>query len=693
MEATREIYWNVGHGVVIPMYLVTLLAFAAFAYGCWKRVELYRLGKPLNRLDNLGERVSFLTANLFGQIKVLRVSGPGVPHALFFWGFLLLFIGTLLVMAQADFTQPLFGVAFLTGTFYKLYSLTLDLAGVVALFTLFALAVRRFLAKPEGLKTTRDDYLMHGLLTAIIVTGFLIEGVRMAATELHQNPALTVYSPIGLMVAKSLAHLDGQSLRELHKLGWWLHFLLVSGFIVSIPFSKFRHLFTTPANYLFTDLREKGSIDTINLEEEGVEQFGADKVSDLFWKDIFDADACTSCKRCQDRCPASTTDKPLSPMKVVQQIGEVASGNPAGNLIETVGQDALWSCTTCRACQEICPAQVEHVNKIIEMRRNLALMQGEFPGAEVMVAANNVEVNGNPFGLAYATRGNWAEGLDVRQLSEGGEVDILYFVGCYASFDKRNQEVARSFVKICNAAGVKVGILGKEEKCCGEPLRKLGNEYLYQMVAQENIELIKGYGVRKIVATCPHCLNTLGRDYRDLGLEVEVEHYTVFLDRLVSSNALAIEADGFDYTYHDSCYLGRYKDIYQEPRNVLQVAGGRVNEMAKSGLESFCCGAGGGRILAEEKLGSRINVKRVKMAEETGAPLLVSNCPFCLTMFEDGIKTGDCEGKLQVRDLAEIVAERLVKPVLEQKFEEGRYENPGLRKTGAGHGIQVQAQQ
>jgi Fe-S oxidoreductase/nitrate reductase gamma subunit len=660
MEATREIYWNVGHGVVLPMYLFTFLSIAACGYGFYRRVQVYRLGKALNRTDNLGRRVGLLVKNLFSQLKVLRVSAPGIPHALFFWGFVLLFIGTLLVMAQADFSQPLFNVVILKGTFYKIYSLVLDLAGAVALTTLFGLALRRFLVRPEGLNITRDDYLMHTLLTGILLTGFFIEGARMAATELHNNLELARFSPVGFAVARQFAGMDDQSLRELHKLWWWVHFLLVMGFIVSIPFSKFRHLFTTPANYLFTDLRAKGAIDTINLEEEGVEQFGVDKIADLTWKDIFDADACTSCKRCQDRCPAWNTDKPLSPMKVVQQIGEVAFGNPQANLIETVTTDVLWSCTTCRACQEICPADIEHVNKIIDMRRNLILMQGEFPGEEVMVAVNNIEVNGNPFGMAYASRGDWTQGLDVQQMSEGAEVDILYFVGCYASFDKRNQEVARSFVKICNAAGVRVGILGKEEKCCGEPLRKLGNEYLYQVVAQENIERIKAYDVKKIVTTCPHCLNTIGRDYQDLGLEIEVQHYTVFIDQLMKEGRLPLEAHQFDYTYHDSCYIGRYQDIMQQPRDVLHLAGGRINEMEKSGYESFCCGAGGGRIIAEEKLGSRINVKRVHMAEATGAPLLVSNCPFCLTMFEDGIKTGDCEGKLQVRDLAEIVAERLL---------------------------------
>ncbi len=675
MEATREIYWNVGHGVVWPMYLFTVLAVTLCAYGFYKRVLVYRQGKPLNRLDNLAKRVVVLVKSLLGQGHVMRVKGPGVPHALFFWGFCLLFVGTLLIMAQADFCQPLFHLVFLRGNFYRFYSLVLDLAGLIAIVMLAALWVRRFILKPAGLETNRDDYLMHGVLFAILVTGFLVEAVRMAATELNGNPELARFSPVGLAVAKLFGAMTGNPLREfpwdpaitlgLHKFLWWFHFSLVMLFIGAIPFTKFRHLFTTAANYLFSDLRPKGAIATIDLEEEGAEQFGAARVADLTWKDIFDADACTSCKRCQDRCPAYTTDKPLSPMKVVQQLGEVAFAKPDASLVETVTSDVLWSCTTCRACQEICPAGIEHVNKIIEMRRNLVLMQGEFPGEEVMVTVNNIEVNGNPFGLAYASRGDWTQGLDVQLMADGGAVDILYFVGCYASFDKRNQNVARSFIKICNAAGVKVGILGKEEKCCGEPLRKLGNEYLYQMAANKNIERIKAYGVKKIVTTCPHCFNTLGRDYRDLGLEVETEHYATFINGLLREVKLPIEAQRFDFTYHDSCYLGRYKDIFAEPRELLRAAGGVIKEMEKSGYESFCCGAGGGRILAEEKLGSRISVKRATMAQATGAPLLVSNCPFCLTMFEDGIKTGGCEENLQARDLAEIVAERLTSSIQE----------------------------
>ncbi len=659
MEATREIYWNIGHGVVLPMYLLSMVAVAALAWGIWRRVPRYRLGKPLNRFDSYEERVKRMIADVFGQEKVARVKDGGLFHAFFFWGFGLLFIGTMLVMIQADFFTPLMRVNILSGEFYKAFSLVLDGAGLLAIVMLAGLFARRFFIRPKGLETSADDYRIHVLLFAILITGFLIEGARMAVTELRQDPGLAMFSPVGKLVAQLFTPYAEENIRTAHRLLWWLHFVLVLGFIATIPYTKLRHIFLTSANAFFAPLEAKGTIATINLEDESIEQFGAATVKDLSWKDIFDADACTSCKRCQERCPAYSTDKPLSPMKVVRQIGEQAESAPDGNLVETVGQDAIWSCTTCRACQDICPANVEHVNKILEMRRNLTLMEGAFPGGEVRTAVGNIEVNGNPFGLAFAARGDWADGLPVIGMESGQEVDILYFAGCYASFDKRNREIAKSFVRVCAAAGIRVGILGKEEKCCGEPVRKLGNEYLYQMLASGNIELIKGYGVKRIVTTCPHCFNTLGRDYRDLGLEVPVEHYSTYLHRLLESGRLEMSPDDFIFTYHDSCYLGRYMDIIDQPRELLAKAGGRIREMDRSGCDSFCCGAGGGRIVAEEKLGNRINVARVRMARETGAPLLVSNCPFCLTMFEDGVKTGGFEGGIMVRDLAEIVAARL----------------------------------
>ncbi len=664
---TREIYWNVGHGfaTLAPMYGLLLAALAVFVVGWRKRIRVYRQGQPLERTDHRGERIRALVDAAILQTKVFRVPGPGTAHALFFWGFFILFLGTCLIVAQADFTDLLFGVQFLKGTFYKLFSLVLDLAGLVAMAMLVGLLIRRYLLRPEGLVTRGDDALMHGLLLAILITGFVIEGARMAVTEL--GTPMAPWSPVGLVAANLLAGLGESSLRSLHLGLWWLHLLLALAFIAVIPYSKFRHILTTSANAFLNDLGPTGKLTSINLEDESREKFGANEVADLRWKDIFDADACTLCKRCQDRCPAHATGKPLSPMKLVNTIGEVAFNTPDANLIEAVGREAIWACTTCRACQDICPASIEHVDKIIELRRNLVLMEGEFPGEEVMAAMEQTEVNGNPLGMGYASRGDWAEGLGVLPLAEDAEVDVLYFVGCYASFDKRNIAVARSFIRLCQAAGVKVGILGKEEKCCGEPMRKMGNEYLYQTMAMETVETIKGYGVKKIVTTCPHCFNTLVKDYRDFDLDVEVEPHAVFLERLVREKRLPLQAADFACTYHDSCYLGRHNGLYEAPRQLITAAGGHLTEMDQNRDQAFCCSAGGGRIMAEENLGERINLARVRMAVATQAPLLVANCPFCLTMFEDGVKGADVEDRLRPRDIAEILAERLPQPVAEQQ--------------------------
>ena len=660
MEFTREIYWNVGHGpaTLVPMYLLTILAVALLVYRLRALMCDYRQGKSLDRTDNLGERVLFMLKNIMLQSRVLRVRGPGLAHAFFFWGFFLLFIGTVLIVLQADFTDLLFGVKFLKGTFYLLFSVVLDLAGLVALIMLFGLLVRRYVVRPEGLETTTDDAVMHGLLFGILISGFVIEGARMAVTEL--NTPLALWSPVGLLFANGLAGFGEESLRSVHQLTWWFHLLLVMVFIGLIPCTKFRHIFTTSANYLFADRGPRGKLISLDLEDEEAESFGAARVQDLTWKDIFDGDACTQCKRCQDRCPAYTTEKPLSPMKLVLTIGQIAHDDPQADLIAACDKDAIWSCTTCRACQEICPAAVEHVTKIVDMRRNLVLMEGEFPGDEVMTAMDNTEVNGNPLGIGYAGRGDWAEPLGIKTLAENPDVDVLYFVGCYASFDARNIKIARAFIKLCQAAGVKVGILGKEEKCCGEPMRKMGNEYLYQTLAMENIELIKGYGIKKVVTSCPHCFNTLKKDYLDFDFDVEVESYTGFLDQLVGEGRIKFKGDPFACTYHDSCYLGRHNDIYEPPRNLIRAAGGTITEMEKGRTEAFCCSAGGGRILAEEKLGSRINVRRVSMAADTESPTLVSNCPFCLTMFEDGIKGAGLEGTIVSRDIAEILADQLM---------------------------------
>lgn len=661
MEFTREIYWNVGHSavVLVPMYLLTLVAMGLMGAGFLKRIRVYKLGKPLQRTDNLAARISEMCRSVFLQTLVRRVRGPGTAHGLFFWGFLLLFLGTCLIFLQADFTDLLFGVKFLKGTFYLWFSLILDLAGLVCLIMLAGLLLRRYLVRPRQLDSKLDDAVMHGLLFGILLSGFVVEAARMAVTEL--GSPLALWSPVGLVFARAMSGLPEATLLSMHLYVWWFHLLLVMVFIGLIPSTKLRHIFTTSLNTLFADQGPTGKLVSLDMDNDEAESFGAARVADLTWKDIFDADACTLCQRCQERCPAHNTQKPLSPMEIVKTVGKVAFADAQSDLIEACDKDAIWSCTTCLACQESCPALIEHVGKIVEMRRHLVLMEGEFPGEAVMAAMEQTEVNGNPLGMGFASRGDWAEDLGVKPLAEDADVDILYFVGCYASFDKRNIKIARAFVQLCQAAGIKVGVLGKQEKCCGEPMRKMGNEYLYQSLAAENVALMKGYGVKQVVTSCPHCFNTLAKDYRDLDFAVPVQNYTVFLEGLISEGRLKLEAAEVDCTYHDSCYLGRHNDIYEAPRRLLDIAGAKVSEMNKSRNEAFCCGAGGGLIMAEETLGERVNIKRVRMAAEAGVPTLVSNCPFCLTMFEDGVKGAELGGKLEPKDLAEVLLERLAR--------------------------------
>ncbi len=658
MESTREIYWNIGQslGVLLPMYLLAAAAVAFLGYQFSRRIKVYRQGQPLDRCDQWSIRLKQAIRDTLLQTRVLYQRLPGTTHALFFWGFLLLFIGTLLIFIQADLTDPLFDLRFLTGPFYLWFSLILDIAGLMAIIMLAGLLIRRTLIRPPGLDTIKDDWIIHGLLLAILISGFIIEGARMAVTEL--GTPLALWSPVGLLVANSLAGVEEAALRSLHEITWWGHLLLAILFIAIIPLTKLRHLFTTSTNYFFADLGPKGMLTSIDLENEETESYGAATITDLTWKDIFDADACTSCKRCQDRCPAWATDKPLSPMKLVKQVGDIAFQQPQANLPETLERDVLWSCTTCLACQESCPAAIEHVRKIVDVRRNLVLMEGEFPGDEVTAAMEQTEVNGNPFGLAFAGRGDWAQGFPVVDANTE-DADILYFAGCYASFDKRNQAVAKAFVTLCAAAGIKVALLGKTEKCCGEPMRKMGNEYLYQTLARENIQNIGATSAQQIVTTCPHCYNTLNKDYRELGLTLPVQHYTDFLADLVKSGQLKLQPEETPCTYHDSCYLGRHNDLYQAPRSLLTAAGAQLTEMNKHGRESFCCGAGGGRILADETIGSRISEARAEMAAATGTGMLVSSCPFCLTMFEDGIKGADLSDQLKPLDLVELLVKRL----------------------------------
>lgn len=657
MAYTREIYWNIGHGaaVLVPLYLLTFTAVALLALGFWRRIKVYRQGRVLGRTDGLADRALVALKQVLSQKKVLRVPGAGTAHGLFFWSFFLLFAGTCLIVVQADFSDPLFGIRFLKGHFYLLFSLVLDLAGLGALFMLGGLFVRRYLLRPQGLVTKGDHALMHALLFTILLTGFMIEGTRMAATELGME--LAVWSPVGLLVAKMFAPFGVEGLHNVHRCLWWFHLLISLGFIALVPFTLFRHIFTTSANYLFADRGPRGALVPLSFEEGTAQHYGASKVSDLTWKDLLDADACTECKRCQDRCPAHLTDKPLSPMKLVNELQEAAFNAPAESLVDKVGEDALWSCTTCRACTESCPAAVEHLPKIVEMRRHAVLSESRFP-QEYKQLFKDMETFGDSVGKGSSFREEWASRLKIKRTGQDEPVDFLFWAGCQgALYDERSRNTLVATARVLEKAGLNFGILGREERCCGDLARRMGNEYLFQRLARQNIETLQRHGIKRIVTNCPHCFTALRDHYPQFGATFEVMHSVELVERLIGEGKLAVQAKiDATFTYHDPCYLGRYNELYPEPRKILDhILRTGLKEMERSKGNSFCCGAGGGNIWRGGSVGQRIEEVRVEEAVQTGADGIVTSCPFCEIMIDSGVKQKGMEYTFRVADLMELV--------------------------------------
>ncbi len=679
MEATRELLWNINGRSL--MYLLMVISMAIFAWGTYSRIKLWRIGQKEERLDNLGLRIKSLVKYGFGHKRILKDSFSGFMHLIIFYGFLMLFIGTAIVAVQADFGLPL-----LYGKFYLFFSLTLDLFGIVALIGILMAAYRRYVKKVDRLENVTDDAISLTLIFLILITGFMLEGLRMYAT----SDTWSGWSPVGLLFA-NLAEvvLGNRTLAgSVYQIFWWGHLLLAFGFIAYIPYSKLFHILISPANQFLRSFAPKGALVTIDLEDEDIETFGVANIEEFTWKQLMDTDACTRCGRCQDNCPAYLSGKPLSPRKVIQDLkahleekgsilsklnqgtnsekeipAETAATDEAVNDIlnksligDVISEDTVWSCTTCRSCEEQCPVFVEQIDKTVDLRRNLVLMESSFP-PELQATFRNMENNGNPWGVGWANRADWAKELEVPLAEEGEEIEVLYWVGCAGSFDERNKKIASSVVKILQQANIKFAILGTEEKCCGDSARRLGNEYLFQSLAQENIEVLNQYRFKKLLTHCPHCFNTLQNEYSQFGGNYEVIHHSDYIQELIQTNKIQLKEElPCKVTYHDSCYLGRYNDIYSSPRSILKaVPGVELVELNRSRENSFCCGAGGGRMWMEENLGERINVMRTKEAFEKESEIISTACPFCLTMFEDGVKELDSDSSIKVLDLAEIV--------------------------------------
>ena len=679
--ATRQLYWGVSYHWLL--YIFMLLPLLFLGYGLWRRYRMWRQGGPDQRFGDWWERAKTVLWESGLQRRVLRDLFPGLIHAFILWGMIALFIGTLAVMAQADL-----GLQVYHGWFYLAVSLMTDVFGVLFLLGVLAAAFRRYALRPARLDNRPDDAIFLAILFVVLLSGFILEGLRVAA---RPDP-WGAYNPIGVAFSTLFTGLPAATLAAWYAAIWWGHLAVAFAFMAYLPFSKALHILVAPVNQFFRKIGPASALTKLDFEDETIASFGVSQVSDLSWKHLMDADACTRCGRCQDNCPAHLSGKSLSPKTLVQgvkaqmewafsqgsAVSRAAAGGGGGGggddpklIGDRVSEEALWACTTCRACEESCPVFVEHIEKTVGMRRHLVMMESQFP-PELQLTFRNLETNFNPWAIGWAGRADWrkelsgenadADGFGVPLLSEHPNPEYLLWVGCSGSFDARNRKVTLALAKLLHRAGVDFAILGTEEKCCGDSARRLGNEYLYQTLAQENVEVMKGYGVRRIVTACPHCLNTLKNEYPQFGGEFEVVHHTQLLAELLASGKLRVgggsaAATSTPVTYHDSCYLGRYNGVYQAPRDVVAAAaGGRPVEMPRHGKAAFCCGGGGGRVWMEESEGRRINVLRAQEAAATGCSRVVTACPFCLTMLEDGVKMAETESA-KVCDVAELLQE------------------------------------
>ncbi len=692
MEPTREVFWNIPFGEII--YLLAVIAVGIFVYALYRRYRLWRLGGPDNRFNHLGKRVrAFLVSGVVDLLlhrKFLGVADglghrrfsvkdlqprefyPGIIHFLIFAGCIIFFLATFLNFISHYFFH------FLQGNFYLGYSVVVDVFGILVIVGVILAVYRRYIQRPDRLDNKGEDLVALLLIFIVVVSGFIVEGFRIAATELKTNPDWAPWSPGGYILALGFSGLSQAALLTWHQITWWLHTLMALGAIVyvSLYWNRLWHIIVSPVNVFLRNLEPRGALVPIDLE--ATETFGAAKIEDFSWKHLLDLDACTRCGRCQDSCPAYASGKPLSPKKVIQDLksgllerapillkrkGKTEAVNPGDGsrmlIGEVILEDEIWNCTTCYACHEVCPVCIEPMLKIIEMRRNLVLEQASIPETGEG-ALKSIEARGHPWRGTTLSRTDWAEGLEIKTLADDSNIDVLFWVGCTEALEERSTRVAQAIARVLKQAGINFGILGVEEVCCGDPARRLGNEYLFQLQAQGNIELFKNYGIKKIVTGCPHCYNTLKYEYPQFGGDFAVVHHTEFIANLLQEGKLGtIKGNGAVVTYHDSCYLGRYNDIYDSPRRILSnISGIKLVEMVRNRERSFCCGAGGGHLwLEEQKVGQRINEMRTEQAMAVKAEVVTTACPYCLQMFEDGIKTKEAEESLKVMDVAELVAE------------------------------------
>jgi len=661
MDIGREIFWNVGQGARWITYGLMVVMFVVVIYGLKQRYAMWRIGKatPFDVRERLGERIGYFIRNgiFHGSILRAREGYPGIMHLFIFWGFLILAVGTALVALEDDLLHPLAGIRYLQGNFYLLFSFLLDLAGLAALVGILLALTRRYLTRPPRLDNRPDDLLALLWILVVLLTGFLVEAARIA----YAAPAYERVSFVGYALSSLFAGASKESITTTHAVLWYAHAVLSFGLMAYVVFGRLLHILTSSLTMLFrgVETTPRGAVAPIE-DFENAEEFGVNQIPGFTWRQILDLDACTRCGRCQDRCPAHATEKPLSPKKLIQDLkGEWerhARGvkNEEGIIDTVIQEETLWSCTACLACQVNCPVSIPTFDKNLEMRRYLTMTLSKV-SSEMKLLYKNLQTRFDPYGMGKSQRLEWTEGLAVKKAGEE-ETEYLYWVGCVASLDDRNRKIARAVSTLLAKANVSFSVLGPEEKCCGDPLRRTGNEYQYQELAQGNAELLKELNVKKIVTACPHCYNTLKNDYPQLGAQFEVYHHTELLARLLREGRLTAgpTLEGVT-TYHDPCYLGRVNRVFDAPRALAtRVAKERFVELGRHRDEGFCCGGGGGRIWMEEHH-KRINHARLDEAIAASANTVITACPYCLIMMEDAIKDKEQSETMKALDIAEVV--------------------------------------
>jgi len=660
--------------LVAVLVAVWAVGWGLFARRAWQLYRYLRLGRDEDRTQRPARRIRDELVVYLGQQKLFKrpYLVRGLAHAFIFWGFAVITIGTVDL-----FLSGVFGFR-VPGTGTALFVWTVDLFAILVIASIALALVRRLFFPPPRMHVALDGYLILGGIAFLMVTLLLFETTGLVAGVAAPGFA----DPPLARLLHDLWPLGDAASAAVYGAAWWGHLVGVAAFAAYLPQSKHLHIFTTLPNVFFRSQRPRGALDLIDGIEER-ETLGAGSVRDLSWKQLLDGYTCTECGRCSDQCPALATGKPLDPQRIVLDVRDqllrqggrlVLDGSDRGTppaRWSATKVEELWSCTTCGGCVEACPVTIEHIDKIVDMRRWLAMMEGDVP-PEAQRALTNIERAGNPWGQPRDARAEWAAGLGVPTSAERPDAEWLYFVGCAASYDRRNQRVARSVVEVLRASGVSFAILGNEETCNGDPARRIGNEYLWQTQARANIETFARYGVRKVIASCPHCFNTIANEYPQLGGSYEVVHTAQLVQRLVTEGRLhfapgagASAGAKERVAYHDPCYLGRHNGIYDEPRGVMDVVPGvdRVEVRPHHRERGFCCGAGGGRMWMEEKVGQRVNHRRMDqiLAADAATPVtkVASACPFCLIMLDEAAGAKGVQERIKPIDLMELVAARL----------------------------------